>query len=149
MAIAGSHHEGEDLTQLALEKGLANLDRWRPGTKMESWLLRIAYNAWIDEVRSRKRRGAHLDLDAVGEQSGVDGRDVVHARLDLAAVYKAMRELPDEQRAVLALVALDSMSYQDAADTLRIPIGTVMSRLSRARKTLLERLDNAGVSVDD
>ena len=144
MALTGSRHDGDDLVQIALERALANIDRWQTGTKMEAWLMRIAYNAWIDEVRTRKRRGQHVEFEEAGDPEGIDGRIVAHARLDLAAVREAMAELPDEHRAVLALVGIDGMSYQETADTLRIPIGTVMSRLSRARKALMEKLDNVG-----
>jgi RNA polymerase sigma-70 factor, ECF subfamily len=149
MALTGSAHDGDDLVQITLERGLTNLDRWQPGTKMESWLMRIAYNAWIDETRSRKRRGPHLDFEDVGEPVGDDGRAVVHSRLDLAAVREAMAELSEEYRAVIALVGIDDMSYQEAADTLKIPIGTVMSRLSRARKALTEKLDHGGARSND
>ncbi|NJO34195.1 MAG: RNA polymerase sigma factor [Rhodospirillales bacterium] len=145
-SITGNVHLAEDLSQTALERALANISRWQPGTSMESWLLRIAYNAWIDDVRSKKRRGQHVNLDAVGDLRGEDGRVVSDNRLDLEAARAAMAELPLEFRSVLSLVALDGMSYQEVADTLKIPIGTVMSRLSRARKSLLEALDRAGES---
>ncbi len=143
-AITGSAHLGEDLAQTALEKALTNLDSWRPGTKMESWLLRIAYNAWIDDVRSQKRRGQHVDIDSAAEQAGEDGRDIVYHRLELEAARAAMADLPIEFLSVLSLVAIEGMTYQEVADTLKIPIGTVMSRLSRARKSLLEALDHVG-----
>jgi RNA polymerase sigma-70 factor (ECF subfamily) len=149
MALTGSAHDGDDLVQVALERGLTNLDRWQAGTKMDAWLMRIAYNAWIDETRSRKRRGPHVEFEEAGDPEGADGRAVAHARLDLAAVREAMQELPDEQRAVIALVGIDGMSYQEAADTLRVPIGTVMSRLSRARKTLMEKLNHVGARSHD
>ncbi len=149
MALTGSAHDGDDLVQIALERGLVNLDRWQPGTKMDSWLMRIAYNAWIDETRSRKRRGPYMDFEDIGEPMGDDGRAVAHGRLDLAAVREAMAELTAEYRAVIVLVGVDGMSYQEAADTLKIPIGTVMSRLSRARKALTEKLDHVGARSND
>lgn len=149
MALTGTAHDGDDLVQIALERGLTNLDRWRPGTKMDAWLTRIAYNAWIDETRSRKRRGPHVEFEESGDPEGADGRAVVHARLDLAAVGEAMAGLSEEYRAVIALVGVEGLSYQEVADTLRIPIGTVMSRLSRARKALLEKLDHAGAHAND
>jgi RNA polymerase sigma-70 factor, ECF subfamily len=144
ISITGSAHIADDLVQTALERGLASVDRWRPGTSMESWLLRIAYNAWIDEVRSKKRRGQHVDMDTAGDLPSEDGRVVTHNRLDLAAARAAMAELPLEYRSVLSLVVIENMTYQEVADILKIPIGTVMSRLSRARKSLMEALGDAG-----
>ena len=149
MALTGASHDGDDLVQIALERGLANLDRFRPGTRMDSWLLRIAYNAWIDEVRMRKRRGVHLDVDDLGDLAGGDARDDAHGRLELAAVKEAMAALSDEYRAVIVLVAIEGLSYQETADALKIPIGTVMSRLSRARSKLAEKLKHVGERSDD
>ena len=145
VSITGNAHLGEDLAQIALEKALSNIDHWRPGTNMDSWLLRIAYNAWIDDVRAQKRRGPQVGLDSSAEQLlGEDGRDIVYARLELEAARAAMADLPIEFRSVLSLVAIEGMTYQEVAQTLKIPIGTVMSRLSRARKSLLEALNHAG-----
>jgi len=149
MGLTGSSHDGDDLVQIALERGLANLDRWRPGTRMDSWLLRIAYNAWIDELRARKRRGVHLDVDDMADLAGGDARTDAHGRLEVAALREAMAGLSEEYRAVIVLVAIEGLSYQETADTLKIPIGTVMSRLSRARATLAEKLGNVGVRSDD
>lgn len=135
-AMTGSRDAADDLTQTTLERALAQIQRFEPGTRMDSWLLRITYNAAIDDARRRKRRGVHIDLESTTELPALDGRRVSEARLDLAAAQSAMAALPEDQRAVLALVALDGMSYQDAAQTLNIPIGTVMSRVARARRAV-------------
>lgn len=132
-AMTGSRDAADDLTQTALERALAQIAQFRVGTKMESWLFRIAYNAHVDDMRRAKRRGLHIDLDTAPEIAETDGRRTSAARLDLAAARQAMAQLPSDQRAVLALVALDGLSYQEAADALGIPIGTVMSRVARAR----------------
>ena len=116
---------------------------------MDSWLLRIAYNAWIDELRVRKRRGVHLDVDDMTDLAGGDARTDAHGRLEVAALREAMAGLSEEYRAVIVLVAIEGLSYQETADTLKIPIGTVMSRLSRARAKLAEKLGNVGVHSDD
>jgi RNA polymerase sigma-70 factor (ECF subfamily) len=143
-ALTGAPDAADDLTQTTLERALAQIERFEPGTRMESWLMRIAYNAAVDEARRRKRRGPHLDVDDLVDVSGGDGRRDMVARLDLAAARTAMARLPEDQRAVLALVALDGMSYQEAAETLEIPIGTVMSRLSRARRAVARAVDGQG-----
>ncbi len=140
-ALTGSQDEGDDITQIALEKALSRLHQWTPGTRLDSWVFRIAHNAWIDEVRSRKRRGPSVELDDAVELQGDDGRTLTAARMDLAHVRAVIATLPEEQRAVLALVAIEGFSYQEAADALAIPIGTVMSRLARARMAIAKRLE--------
>jgi RNA polymerase sigma-70 factor (ECF subfamily) len=137
------------LTQIALEKALMRLNQWKPGTRLDSWLFRIAHNAWIDETRARRRRGTAVDLDQTAEIQGEDGRAAAHARLDLAQVRTVVATLPEEQRAVLAMVAVEGLSYQEAADALDIPIGTVMSRLARARKAVAERIERKGAASGD
>jgi RNA polymerase sigma-70 factor (ECF subfamily) len=139
-SLTGSMNEGDDLAQIALERALMRLDQWRPGTRLDSWVFRIAQNAWIDELRARKRRGGVADIEAAAELMGDDGRAVLQGKLDLAEVRAAMDILPDEQRAVIALVAIEGHSYQEAADILDVQIGTVMSRLSRARQALVNYL---------
>lgn len=148
VSLTGSMADGDDLTQLALERGLGRLDQWRPGTRMESWLLRIAYNAWIDEARARKRRGPVVSLDHLSNVLQSDGQRAVDIASDLETVRRAMALLSDEFRAVLVLVVVDGLSYQQTAEALSIPIGTVMSRLARARKALAAALEGSGDHAD-
>jgi RNA polymerase sigma-70 factor (ECF subfamily) len=143
-SLTGSRDDGDDLAQIALERALMRLDQWRPGTRLDAWVFRIAHNAWIDEIRSRRRRGDPVSIDTAENALSVDGAALAHARLDLASVREGVARLPEEQRAVLALVAIEGFSYQEAAESLSIPIGTVMSRLSRARKALAEHLERKG-----
>lgn len=105
-------------------------------------MYRIAQNIWLDRGRAKKVRGESVNIDDVPNIQGVDGRDVTERRLTLAAVNKEMRNLTDDQRALIALVCVDGLSYQEAADALQLPIGTVMSRLARARKALNAALGN-------
>ncbi len=81
-------------------------------------------------------RGIAVDVDNMPELQGDDGVAIVESRSDLAAVRRAMNKLPEEQKSLLALIVIDGQSYRDAADILDIPIGTVMSRLARARRAL-------------
>lgn len=140
-ALTGDFAQGDDLAQDACVRALTYRDQWQPGTKFESWMFRIAQNLWIDRKRTAKSRGIHYDLDDVEEPAGVDGRDVTDQRLTLAAVTRAMQTLNEDQRALLALVCIDGASYKEAAETLNVPIGTVMSRLARARQALSARLE--------
>lgn len=147
-ALTGSQDDGDDITQIALERALNKLDQWRPGTRLDSWVFRIAHNAWIDEVRARKRRGVSVELDDANEITGEDGRAFTAARMDLAQVRAVIATLPEDQRAVLALVAIEGLSYQEAAEALQTPIGTVMSRLARARMAVAKRMERPASGGD-
>lgn len=143
-ALTGDAAQGDDLVQDACVRALTHRDQWQPGTRFESWMFRIAQNLWIDRRRSAKARGVHQDLDSIMEPVGVDGRQVVEGRLTLAAVMKGMQSLSDDQRTLVALVCIDGASYKEAAETLMVPIGTVMSRLARARQSLGAKLVASG-----
>lgn len=138
-ALTGSMDDADDLVQTACVRALGNLDAYEAGTRLDSWMFRIMQNAFIDRRRQTVRRQTDSDSEAM-EAQPFDARifEQAAARADLAVVRRAVAELPEEQRAVLALVAIDGQSYQEAADLLGVPIGTVMSRLSRARRKLAE-----------
>jgi RNA polymerase sigma-70 factor, ECF subfamily len=128
--------DGDDLVQLTVERALTRLHRWNEGTRLDSWLFKIMQNLWIDELRSRRGRGQadpDFNMDAL---AGSDGRETMDARLGLQDTLAAVMALPEEQRSVMLLVVVEGLSYRDAAEVLGAPIGTVMSRLSRARLTL-------------
>jgi RNA polymerase sigma-70 factor (ECF subfamily) len=99
-------------------------------------MFRIIHNIWIDQKRASKVRGSVIDLDSAPEIAGPDGRDVVERRMTLNRVLEAMDKLPQEHRELIALVSIEGVSYQEAASILQIPIGTVTSRLVRARRAL-------------
>ena len=103
---------------------------------MDAWLFRILRNSWIDMVQSRRSEGHTTDIDEAFDLPGTAGPDTVENRLLLGRALQAIHELPDEQREVLLLVCVEELSYREAADILEVPIGTVMSRLARARKQL-------------
>lgn len=138
-SLAGNAADADDLVQDTVERALRNLHQWEDGTKLDSWMFRIAKNVWIDRMRAAKVRAA-TPLDAAGELAGVDGTRSAEARLTFADTVRALAELPEEQRVVVALVAIDGMSYRDAANVLEVPIGTLTSRLARARIAMAERV---------
>jgi RNA polymerase sigma-70 factor (ECF subfamily) len=99
-------------------------------------MYRIAQNIWLDRMRATKVRGEVVDIEVVEAMPGSDGRDVTESQLTLEAVDAALDKLPAEQRLVIALVCIEGVSYKDAAEIIGVPIGTVMSRLARARQAL-------------
>ncbi len=125
-----------DLVQEACARALAKLDQWQEGTRFDSWMFRIIQNIWFDKIRAEKTRGPSVHIDDVPNLIDSDARVVVESRLTLFEVLKGIEKLPTDQQVVVALVCVDGMSYKEAAEVLDIPIGTVMSRLSRARLTL-------------
>lgn len=132
-ALTRNVPDADDLVQLAVERALLRHEQWIPGTRFESWMFGILRNAWIDEVRSRRRRGQVLAPEESGENVGDDSSE---AHTTMLAVHSAMEQLPDEQRLAVALVLVEGLSYKEAADVLEVPIGTLTSRLARGRETL-------------
>jgi RNA polymerase sigma-70 factor, ECF subfamily len=136
MGITGSSDAGDDLAQSTVERALRRINQWQTGTRLDSWMFRIARNINIDEARARIRRTAQFDNELIDRAIGEDGRDITENRSTLACVRSAMATLTEDQRALMMLVVVDGKSYREAAATLDIPIGTVMSRIARARRTI-------------
>jgi len=136
-SLTGSAHAADDLVQIACERLLARASDAEPIVCLESWLYRVIRNAWIDNRRSpHHRQGEPLEagLEVVGE----DGERTVDTRSTLARVRLEIARLPEEQRSVLMLVCVNGLSYAATAESLKIPIGTVMSRLARGRLALAQ-----------
>lgn len=131
--LARHREDADDLVQIAVERALTRTEQWQPGTRLDSWMFRIMQNAWIDETRARERRGQIFVAEEEGEHVGVSTTD---AQIDAIAVRKAVAQLNDDQRAVVGLVLVEGLSYTEAADVLGVPIGTLTSRLARAREAL-------------
>ena len=126
----------DDLVQTTLERALAHWHQFDQRRDILVWTLSIAHNAFLDE-RRRDRRASWVDGDAVIDALPAIGNDL-GLRLDLLA---ALARLPVEQRQPLLLVTLEQLTYAECAEVLHIPVGTVMSRISRARTALRELLD--------
>lgn len=139
-SLAGNRQDADDLVQAACEKALRNMGQFREGTRMDSWMYRIVQTLWIDDRRRAKVRGTQVDPGDAHLSDGGKSASLPESRMMLTRARAAMADLPEGQRAVLSLVAIEGLSYKETAAVLEIPIGTVMSRLSRARETLLPRL---------
>ncbi|RYZ95418.1 MAG: RNA polymerase sigma factor, partial [Moraxellaceae bacterium] len=108
---------------------------------------RICRNIWIDDYRARKIRYNAAQLPELEEQT-VDGQHIIYNQITLGQVNTAMDQLPDDQRSILSLIAVQGMSYKEVAETLSIPIGTVMSRLARARVALSQCLNSSAAELN-
>lgn len=138
LRISGNKHDAEDLVQRACVRALERAHQLRDGTSPLSWVFSIMHSIWINEVRARKVRGrtsVEWDdqmLETVADPNGADpAAEVLHRQ-----VLHAIAKLPEAQRGVIMLIAVEGLSYKEAAAVLNVPIGTIMSRLSRARQAL-------------
>lgn len=138
-SLTGSAADADDLLQNTLERLLSR--EIPAGVEPMKWAFRVCRNLWIDEYRARKVRQKNVySLDDT-EEPAVDGEQAIHNQIALTQIDAAMDRLPDEQRSIMALVAVQGMSYKEVAETLGIPAGTVMSRLARARVALANFLN--------
>ncbi len=134
-ALTGCPDRAEDLVQDTCVRALDRAHQWQAGTRMDSWLYRIAQNRWIDMMRSRANKSeARLDEAQLPDERSASVSPA--GRHEHNAVRRSVAALPAEQRAIVALVCVNGCSYREASEILDIPIGTVMSRLARARKTI-------------
>ncbi|UGQ46394.1 RNA polymerase sigma factor [Massilia endophytica] len=138
-ALTWHREDADDLVQIAVERALGRSGQWEAGTRLDSWLFRIIKNAWVDEVRSRIRRDRLFAPEEEGEHVGDDPTEGLQQSL---AVRKAVSMLSEEHRLVVALVLVDGLPYKEAAEVLEIPMGTLTSRLARAREALQKLLSD-------
>lgn len=127
----------DDLVQECLVRAVANVGNWQRGTNMRAWLFVILRNVYINEIRRASSRN-HSTLDPNHPGLAMPGGQ--EARVELREVQDAFERLPEDQREILMLVVIEQLRYEEAATVLDIPIGTVRSRLARARVALGELL---------
>jgi len=131
-ALTGDRAAADDLVQDTLERALSKFHLWRSGSDMRAWLFTIMHNIFVNQARSRMRH-PHEPLDEPAAEK-LQYREPDWS--DLRDIGAALTRLPVEQRTVVLLVGLEQFTYEEAARVLNVPIGTVMSRLSRARERL-------------
>ncbi len=141
--LTGAAAEADDLVQAACERALARAHQFQEGTRFDSWMFRIVQTIWIDQLRAREVRKEDGDVaeDRLGSDAAVRG---IEARIALAEVRLAIDRLPPDQRATLMLVTVEGLTYKEAAVVAGVPVGTIMSRLARARIALQQHLDAGG-----
>ncbi len=135
-ALVGDRYLADDLVQDTLERAWNKFYLWRPGSDLRAWLFTIMHNVFVNEARRRRYEVEQL----MEEVPAVAVRATESEQLELGDVDRALRSLPVEQREVVLLVAVEQFSYEEVSGALDIPIGTVMSRLSRARERMRQVL---------
>jgi RNA polymerase sigma-70 factor (ECF subfamily) len=129
--------EADDLVQVALVRALTKVHLWREGTDLRAWLFTIMHNEYVNSVRKSVRQGVTANLDDVT----VATMDTQSSRMRLRDLERALDKLPAEQRQVLLLVGVEDMTYEEVAEIVSVPVGTVRSRLSRGREALRALMD--------
>lgn len=140
-ALTGHAFRADDLVQDTLERAFAKWHLWRTGTNLRAWLFAVMHNVFVNQLEATRHHRDAQNIDDVPEASTPPTHDV---SLDLQDIGRAIDQLPPEQREVLLLIALEEMKYEEVARVLHVPIGTVMSRLSRARERLRKILASGG-----
>ncbi|MGE0259187.1 MAG: sigma-70 family RNA polymerase sigma factor [Alphaproteobacteria bacterium] len=133
-ALARDVAAADDLVQDCLTRALGKLHLWQDGTDLRAWLFTILHNQYVNHVRRAVREGAAVGLsetEPVLTHAPQQGK-----RLELRDLERAMAKLPEEQRSVILLVGLEGMRYEEVAEVLGVPVGTIRSRLSRGRESL-------------
>jgi RNA polymerase sigma-70 factor (ECF subfamily) len=144
-ALVGDKHQADDLVQDCLARALSRLGLWTAGSDMRAWLFTIMHNLFVNHCRKQGSQPPLFALDEVAEQprKGEQTDQLLH----LSDLENGLRALSHEQREVLLLVSLEGLSYQQVAEVLNIPIGTVMSRLHRGRNQLRAWMDGESRDV--
>ncbi|MGY2049869.1 sigma-70 family RNA polymerase sigma factor [Methylobacterium sp. JK268] len=133
-ALTRDHAQADDLVHDALVRALEHQGALKSGTNLRTWLMTVLHNAFIDGQRRRQVEARYAETLEQLSEAAVPAAQDSHVRL--AQIREAFARLPEEQRAALHLVTIEGMAYQEAADVLGIPIGTLMSRLGRGRAAL-------------
>jgi len=148
IGLSGSVSDGDDLCQAAIERAMANQRRYEPNGRLDSWVFKIARNLFLNKIRADSVRRGHLQMVQKTEHTVHDGEAAGQARIELGRVFAGVYRLPEEQRSVLLLVAVEGMSYKETAAITGLPIGTVTSRIARARQTLRAIVDESHTFAD-
>ena len=143
LTLTRNRDDGDDLVQTLCERAILRSAQWQPGTRLDSWLYTVMRNLWMSELRSRRVRTGAGQVDATDTDelaTPITAPDHLYGNQMVAMLMS----LTDGLSSTLLLVAVEGHSYQEAAEILDIPIGTVMSRMSRARQMMKEKLRLTG-----
>jgi RNA polymerase sigma-70 factor (ECF subfamily) len=143
-ALLRNHAAADDLVQDTLERALSHWTSRRPDGELRAWLFSILRNLHIDAYRQARRRGTEVEIDEVDHRETATRQE---AALEARDVLAALEQLPEEQKSLLLLIGVEDFSYDEAARILGVPIGTVMSRLSRARQRLRSIVERGPVAL--
>lgn len=145
--LTGDRTRADDLVQDAIERALARESTFRTGANLRAWLFALMHNLFVDGTRQREAIDWSADSSELPEMAAPSQSDPAEMR----DIHAALHKLPPDQCEVLLLVAVEGLRYREAAEVLAVPVGTVMSRLARAREKMHELLGgvSSGVNVGE
>lgn len=144
LVLVGDASEADDLVQECLSRVLAQMRGWRPVRDLRAYLFTTLHNVFVDASRRQKARRSDVPLESAVASLSLPAGQL--KRLEYRDLLAALAKLPAQQREVVLLIGLEGMSYIEAAKVLAVPIGTVMSRLSRGREALRQLMSHGAVS---
>lgn len=147
MVLSNSKHDAEDLLQATLERALVKQQQWKKDSHLDRWTFIIMSSLWKNKLRhdgTRKGNGLSHDVDVLTD---TDAINKIERTFLYMQVFKEVMILPEDHREAILLVYIEGMSYQEAADILSIPLGTLMSRLARARTSLANKFTDKTASA--
>ena len=142
LALTGDHEGADDLVQETCVRALSQVHQFQEGTRLDSWMFRIAQNIWLDKLKSKKARGLHINVEDAPTITDAAGLSRIEDSIAVGEVSRAISRLPEDLQMLVILICVDGCSYREAAEMLAVPTGTIMSRLARARRLLHEALFN-------
>ncbi|WP_420412995.1 RNA polymerase sigma factor [Roseibium sp.] len=138
--------QADDLVQTACERAIRSLDQFDPATRLDSWMFRILQNLYFNTQRDTANRARLFEKAMFDYDDTFDGQRAAVSSLELQQVRRFIEQLDDDNRTVLMMIAVDGRTYKDVAEELQVPIGTVTSRLARARLKLRDWLNSGKAS---
>ncbi|HEX6014854.1 MAG TPA: sigma-70 family RNA polymerase sigma factor [Geminicoccaceae bacterium] len=144
LVLVADPQEADDLVQESLSRVLAHMRAWRPIRDLRAYLFSTMHNVFIDSTRKRHNRADHIPIEDVMATLSLPANQP--RRLEFRDLLQALAALPEQQREVVLLVGLEGMSYLEAARVLDVPVGTIMSRLSRGREALRQLMTHGAVA---
>lgn len=144
LVLTADPHEADDLVQECVSRVLGQMRAWRPVRDLRAYLFTTMHNVFIDTSRKRRHRADHIPIDDI--MLTLASPPNQQRRLEIRDLIQALAMLPEQQREIVLLIGLEGMSYLEAARVLDVPIGTVMSRLSRGREALRQLMTHGAAS---
>jgi RNA polymerase sigma-70 factor (ECF subfamily) len=141
--LTGNRDDADDLVQACCERAISRIHQWQTGTRLDSWMFRIMQTMRIDEIRSQATRAQLLETGHAELEEDYEATHDAEFHFTVDAVQDALALLPEEQRMVVLLIAVEGYSYKEAAQIMQVPMGTITSRLTRARVALNQTLGAA------
>jgi RNA polymerase sigma-70 factor (ECF subfamily) len=139
--------EADDLVQDSLERAIAKWDLFEPGTNLQAWLFTICRRLFLNKVRQNANRGPTMEYE--DQRCDRPSRATQEVSMHFEQVREAFDRLPMNDRVILSLITIEGLKYEEAAALLKVPVGTVRSRLSRARDKLRTEVDAQDAADDD